>query len=210
MDKRPELQQSACCNHVNGALMLFDHRLVPALLLTILAPAAPAFAGQCEDSFDRQAKILGDTRFSAQVELPGLTADSAFAQLRSILPNYGVRIVHEDPYSGQMNAESIESMAAKGHPVDIFYSNAAGRGQVQISYTRKTNLLKKKTGVQDQLCGILNQLVVRDIPAANGRACQARSMSIRSASANKSWPAPTIQRGYAPCLRAAIIASRAG
>jgi hypothetical protein len=33
---------------------------------------------------------------------------------------------------------------------------------VQISYSRKTNLLKKKSGVQDQLCGILNQLAVRE------------------------------------------------
>ncbi|MEY2925780.1 MAG: hypothetical protein RL367_257 [Pseudomonadota bacterium] len=147
--------------------MKASRKISATLALLTMVGATPALAGQCEDSFDRQAKILGHMRFSAQVELPGLSVTSAFGQLRTILPNYGIRIVHEDPAVGQMNAQTTESMAASGQPVDIYYSDAAGRGLVQISYAAKTNLLRGKGRFREQLCGILNQLSARGAnPAA--------------------------------------------
>ncbi len=139
-------------------------RNIPVALLGLtLLHAAPAFAGQCEDSFDRQAKILGHMQFSAQVELPGLTVASAFSQLRTILPTNGIRIVQENAGIGQINAETAESIGAKGQPVDIFFSNAAGRGLVHMTYSRKTNLLRGQDRFRDQMCAILNQLTVNGV-----------------------------------------------
>ncbi len=139
--------------------------------LSGLALAFPslAIAGPCEDSFDRRAKVFKSMQFSAQVEVPGMSVDSAFQQLRTVFPNYGIRVIREDRASGQLNAETAESIGTEGKPVDIFYSNAGNRGLVQMTYSRATNLLRKKTAIRTQMCAILNQLTAAR-PMMNGGA----------------------------------------
>lgn len=128
------------------------------LLTMLLLPIAPAFAGSCEDSFQKKGNPLTGTSYTASVSVPDLSVESAMGQMRGIALGRGMDILSEDVEGGSMLVEQPETMAHKPLPMIITAANEAGTGRVTALLRLNKGAFGGADGIRAEMCAMLGQI----------------------------------------------------
>jgi hypothetical protein len=126
--------------------------------LALVLFAGPAMAATCEESFQKKGDFFSGTTFSARVQVLNLTVEGAFAQLRPLLARDGIRILSSDASTGTLNAQNPSTPFQRALPIDVFAAAEGNLLNIDMIFTLPGGVGASKKEVQQNLCGILNQL----------------------------------------------------
>lgn len=132
------------------------HQYLFATLL--LAAAAPAFAGTCEDSFQKKGNPLTGTTYTASVSLPDLSVKSAIGQMRVIAKESNMDVLSEDADAGSMLIEEPETFSHKPIPVIVSATSEGGTGTVGMTVKLNRGAFAKADSIRSEMCQMLVKL----------------------------------------------------
>jgi hypothetical protein len=136
-------------------------RMIYALLSgAALAAALPAaaYAGTCEDTFQKSGSIISGQRFVATISVPDMPPAVAINQMRGITAQRGYDIIASEPEAGAMLIEQAMSGKARAIPFEINATQANGAGTVRIEAKLRAGMTSPAEAVKTELCGMLAQL----------------------------------------------------
>ncbi|WP_020650645.1 hypothetical protein [Solimonas variicoloris] len=123
--------------------------------LFLLTATVCANAGTCEEGF----QTIGDARngllFVAQVQLPGLRAESALGQLQQLALDGGYEV------GGELirgNAGELSFLQTSNHPAVVVRATAGSDGQISLSMKLAAGQTVKEEAVRTEFCSILGKL----------------------------------------------------
>ncbi|WP_242110076.1 OB-fold putative lipoprotein [Luteimonas aquatica] len=125
------------------------------LAALLLAAAAPAFAGSCEDNFQKKGNPLTGTTYTTSVTLPDLSVKSAIGQMRVIAKESNMDVLSEDADAGSMLIEEPETFAHKPIPVIVSATSEGGSGTVGMTVKLNRGAFAKADSIRSEMCQML-------------------------------------------------------
>jgi hypothetical protein len=135
--------------------------VLSASLLACAVGAYPhtAWAGTCEDTFQKKGNPLTGLTFTAQTAVANLPADVAIRQVEAITARRGYVIMASEPQSGDLLIEQARSGNARGFPITVKATVAPGGvGTIVMVAKMPAAMGAKKEAAQTELCGILAEV----------------------------------------------------
>lgn len=128
------------------------------LLAASLLAAAQAQPNDCDRDFRKAGNPVTGLRFVAERSMADLTSASAINQLRGIVLAKGYTVMTAEPEAGAMLIEQPMTGKARGFPIEIRVTEAAGEGAVRMEARLRTGMMVKEEAARTEMCGILAQL----------------------------------------------------
>jgi len=138
--------------------MRFNSLVRAAALPCALAVPGMAYAGTCEDTFQKKGSPISGLRFIATASVPDLPPDVAINQMRAIAAGKGYDIMASEPTSGALLIEQPMSGKARAFPVEINATQAGGVGMVVMEAKLRAGMMTPEAAARTEMCAMLAEL----------------------------------------------------
>ncbi len=136
----------------------YSHAARLGFLIAAMAAPSAAFAGTCEDTFQKKGSEISGLRFIATNVVPDMAPKTAILQLKGIVAAKGYDIMAEEAEFGSMLIEQPTTGKARAFPIEITATQSSGVGTVVMEAKLRAGMFVKKEQAMPEMCGILNQL----------------------------------------------------
>jgi hypothetical protein len=133
---------------------MYKTLLIPALL----ALSGAAFAGECEDNFNKSGNVFKGNVFNSSVAVPNLSVKDGLGQLRGIMINEKMDVITEDPDTGTMLVEQRGTSMARPIPTIITIAVEGTTAKIDMTVKPEKGVFAKAEDIKAFMCKLMVQV----------------------------------------------------
>jgi hypothetical protein len=128
--------------------------LIPALL----ALSGTAFAGECEDNFNKSGNVFKGNVYNSSVTVPNLSVKDGLGQLRGIMISEKMDVITEDPDTGTMLVEQRGTSMARPIPSIITVAVEGTTANIDMTVKPEKGVFAKAEEIKALMCKLMAQV----------------------------------------------------
>jgi hypothetical protein len=128
--------------------------LIPALL----ALSGTAFAGECEDNFNKSGNVFKGNVYNSSVTVPNLSVKDGLGQLRGIMISEKMDVITEDPDTGTMLVEQRGTSMARPIPSIITVAVEGTTANIDMTVKPEKGVFAKAEDIKALMCKLMVQV----------------------------------------------------
>lgn len=118
--------------------------------------AALHSSNECEANFSSEGSIITGKKFTTSSTVQGLSSETTFDRLSTVLLKEGFHIESSDPRRGQISAYQDVNLSCKRAPLNALVQAGPGGAKVTLVFVAAAGIYAPDVGARGEFCKILN------------------------------------------------------
>jgi hypothetical protein len=133
---------------------MYKMLFIPALF----ALSGAAFAGECEDNFNKSGNVFKGNVYNSSISVPNLSVKDSLGQLRGIMISEKMDVITEDPDTGTMLVEQRGTSMARPIPSIITVTAEGTTANIDMTIKPEKGVFAKAEEIKALMCKLMVQV----------------------------------------------------